>query len=212
MIKQLGKHDTLLSPFITEKGWSLHNTDPQELVLTDDINSQESIALEYVDYTLVPAALNRDCNIALEQQSTDLAISEEGISGSGKFFPDTEAKNPKTETFKRLVHDQIYRAFYNRYNNPLQIFGIDNIDFPLANNNLYLTNDFLMFTIPRMIFGERIKENSVYLYDQAVDDNLIIGDDGSGNLIAKSNLFSKIQEVRHFQNVVLSGSVDTCVS
>lgn len=201
-----------MSPFLTVKGWALSNTDPQELLLTETTGSEEPVALEYMDYTLGDTgSLNRECNIALEQQSTDLAISEEGISGSGKFFPDSEPINEKTGHFKRLVHDQTNRAFYNRYNNPLQIFGIDNIDFPLSQNNRYLANKFLMFTIPRMIFGERIRENTVILHDQNFDDNIIINDDGNGNLVARRNLFSKIQEVRQFGNITTSGSVDTCV-
>jgi hypothetical protein len=200
-----------MSPFITVKGWALSNTDPQELLLTEKTGSEEPVALEYMDYTVGDTgSLNRECNIALEQQSTDLAISEEGISGSGKFFPDREAINAKTGNFKRLVHDQTYRAFYNRYNNPLQIFGIDNIDFPLAKNNRYLANKFLMFTIPRLIFGERITENTVVLYDQNFDDNIIINDDGDGNLVAKENLFSKIQEVRDFGNFIFTGSALVC--
>lgn len=211
MIKQLSKHDLLISPFITVKSWSLRNTDPQEFVLTENTGSEEPVALEYMDYMLgETGSLNRECNIVLEQQSTDLAIAEEGISGSGKFFPEREAVNPKTGNYKRLVHDQTYRAFYNRYNNPLQIFGIDNIDFPLAQNNRYLANDFVIFTIPQLIFGERIKENSVVLYDNNFHDNLIIFDDGNGNLIAKSNLFSAIQPIRSFGNYIRSGSVDTC--
>jgi hypothetical protein len=211
VIKQLGKHDTLMSPFLTVKGWSLYNTEPEELVLTENTSSEEPVALEYIDYTLGDTgSLNRDCNIALEQQSTDLAIPEEGILGSGKFFPDSEPMNEKTGHFKRLIHDQIYRAFYNRYNNPLEIFGVDNIDFPLSKNNRYLADKFLMFTIPRMIFGERIQENTVVLNDENFDDNILISDDGNGNLIARANLFSKIQDVRSFGNVYFSGSVFVC--
>ena len=212
MIKQLGKHDTLMSPFLTVKGWSLHNTEPLDLVLTETTGSEEPVALEFMDYSFGDGtgSLNRDCNIALEHQPTDLAIPEEGYSGSGKFFPDSEPINSKTGTFQRLIHDQIYRAFYNRYNNPLQIFGIDNIDFPLSQNNRYLADDFLMFTIPRMIFGERIQENTVTLFDTHFDDNIIINDDGDGNLVVKSNLFSKIQEVRAFGNYYFTGSVLVC--
>jgi hypothetical protein len=80
----------------------------------------------------------------------------------------------------------------------------------LAKNNRYLANKFLMFTIPRMIFGERITENTVVLYDQNFDDNIIINDDGDGNLIATQNLFSKIQEVRDFGNLLNTGSVYVC--
>lgn len=210
MIKQLGKNDTLLSPFITEKAWSLYNTNPEELILTETTGSEEPVALEYLDWTSGSPILNRDCNIALEQQSTDLAIPEEGVSGSGKFFPSQEETNYKTGTYKRLLYDQIYRAFYNTYNNPLELFGMENIDFPLSNTNRFLGNEFVMFTIPRLIFGERLKEQSIYLYDQNLDDNIEIVDDGDGNLVATRNLFSKIQEVRNFGNIIETGSVLAC--
>lgn len=203
MIKQLGKNDTLLSPFITEKAWSLYNTNPEELILTETTGSEEPVALEYLDWTSGSPILNRDCNIALEQQSTDLAIPEEGVSGSGKFFPSQEEINTKTGTYKRLLYDQIYRAFYNDYNNPLKLFGMENIDFPLSNTNRFLGNEFVMFTIPRLIFGERLKERSIYLYDQNLDDDIEIVDDGEGNLLAHTNLFSKVQEVRSFGNTLL---------
>lgn len=210
MIKQLGKHDLLLSPFVTVKGWSLRNIDSQEFVLTETDSPEFPVALEYIDYTLPTASLNRECNIVLEQQSTDLAIPEAGVSGSGKFFPDLEETNLKTGNYKRLVYDQIQKAFYNSYNNPLQIFGIDNIDFPLSEINRFIADEFVMFTIPRRIFGDRLTENTIRLYDDNFDDNIEVKDDGKGNLLATSNLFSKVQVVRSFGNKISSGSVDTC--
>lgn len=208
MIKQLGKHDTMVSPFNTVKSWHLFNVDVQELVLTENTGSEEPVALEYLDYTTTcSGSLNRDCNIALEQQSTDTAIPEEGVSGSGTFYPEVEELNPKVGTYKRLVYDQIQKAFYNTYRNPLNIFGMENIDFPLSETTRFLANDFLMFTIPRKIFGDRLKENTIQIYDNSFDDNLTISDDGNGNLLAGTSLFSKIQEVRQFGNVIRSGSL-----
>lgn len=202
MIKGITSNFIHTSPFITEKTWSLYNIDPEDLILIELTGSEEFIALEYLDYSSGSGSLNRVCNISLEQQSTDMAIPEEGISGSGKFLPDQEETNYKTGTYKRLLFDQIYRAFYNSYNNPLELFGMENIDFPLSNTNRFIGNKFLMFTIPRLIFGERLKEQSICIYDHNIDDNVEIVDDGEGNLIAYENLFSKIQEVRSFENEI----------
>lgn len=207
MIKQLNKNDSILSPFVVVKQWALNNIDPDELVLSEATGSEEPVALEFIDYSSGTPIVNRECNIALEQQSTDLTVPEEGASGSGTFYPETEEVNPKTSTYKRLLYSQVKGAFYNSYRNPTQIFGMDNIDFPLSKINHFLTDEFVMFTIPRDIFGEKIMEKSVALYDNNFDDNLIVQDDGFGNLIASHHLFSKIQEVGSFGNFEgISGS------
>lgn len=210
MIKQLSKSDILVSPFVIAKQWGLRNIDPEDLVLLESTSSDDSlcdtVALEFIDYTQGTPFVNTTCSIALEQQSVDLAVPEAGISSSGTFFPDSEPINFKTHTFKRLVYDQIQKAFYNQYRNPLQIFGTDFIDFPLSKTDRILGNQFLMFTIPRNVFGERMLENTIQLYDQNFDDNVSIGDDGNGNVVAGVNLFSKVQEVRQFGNVISDGT------
>jgi hypothetical protein len=68
-----------------------------------------------------------------------------------------------------------------------------------------------MFTIPRNIFGEKIKPLSVYFYDTSLDDNVIIHDDGYQNLNAGFDLFSKVQEIRTYvaptgSNQIMPGS------
>lgn len=206
MIKHINKQNLLTTPFVAAKSWDLYNVNPLELVLTELTGSEEDVALEYVDYTVNPPTVNRDCNIALEQQSSDRAIIEEGISGSGTFLPNSEIVNPRTNTFKRLVYDQTQKAFYNSYRNPLEIFGLDNIDFPLGKTNRFIADRFIMFTIPTSIFGERMKENTIQILDDTFDDNLLVTDDGYGNLIAGKNLFSKVQEVRHFANLIFDGT------
>jgi hypothetical protein len=212
MIKHINNQNFLTTPFVAIKRWELSNVDPKDVVLTDLTGSEESIALEFVDYTTGTPFVNRECNIALDHQPNDLAIPESGKSGSGTFFPTIEDTNQKTNTFKRLVYAQIQKAFYNNYKNPLKIFGIDNIDFPLSNTDRFIGDEFLMFTIPRNVFGERMSENTVIMYDRTFDDNVLIQDDGYGNLIAGLNLFSKIQEVRTFGNDIISGSIPDCIS
>lgn len=210
MIKNINRKNILTTPFVAMKGWELTNVDSQEVVLTELTGSEEPVALEFMDYTTGMPFVNRECNIALEQQSSDLAIPEAGVKGTGTFFPDREETNQKTNTFKRLVHTQTERAFYNDYRNPLKIFGIDNIDFPLSKIDRFISNEFLMFTIPRNVFGDRLTENTIRMYDTTFDDNLIITDDGDGNLIAGTRLFSRVQEVRPFGNSISTGSIVFC--
>ncbi len=209
MIKQISHQNFLTTPFIAIKEWNLYNIDNPDLILLEPQSasvyiSDTSVAIDYVDYHGVSPVLNRDCNISLEQQETNLSAVEEGISGSGRFYPDTDDRN-SDGTYKRLVYSQINNAFYNTYQNPMKIFGLDNIDFPLSKTNRFLSDNFLVFTIPQIIFGDKMVAGSVQFFDASFDDNISITDDSYGNLIATSNLFSRVQEVRSLGNNIIDG-------
>lgn len=210
MIKQLKKTDVITSPFKATKARELFNIENDDLVDTEPLSGSSSIppyeiALDYVDYLSGLPLLNRDCNIALEQQTDDEILYEEGITGSGVFNPDTDPKN-ESGTYKRLVYNQVQRAFYNDYRNPIEIFGMENIDFPLSRTNRYLAEKFRVFTIPRLILGDKVVAGSIEFQDTAFDDNVAIHDDSYGNLIAGDHLFSKVQEVRHLGNEIIEGT------
>lgn len=205
MIKQISKNNLLTSPFVAIKAWELSNVDNQDTILLELSSSSvlipdPMVAVDYITYDSTCAPLlNTDCNIALEQQESDLAIFEEGVGGSGLFTPTNEDQN-NNGTYKRMVYNQTKKAFYNRYQNPLQIFGVENIDFPLSKTDRYIANEFLMFSIPRRMMGDKLVESSIHLYDNSLDDIVEVHDDGNQNLLAGKNLFSKIQEVRSFGN------------
>lgn len=212
MIKQLRKYDVQNTPFIATKAWELLNVQHQDLVLVEAASETPAgeetfVALEFIDYTFghPQGVLSTDCNIALEQQIADPVIYEEGISGSGIFYPGTERKNI-TGTYTRLIYQQILRAFYNNYHNPLQIFGIENIDFQTSGMQRFLSNYFRIFKLEQQKFGDKIAEGSIEFIDNTFDDNYTITDDSQGNLFAWPNLFSKVQEVRHIENDIRSGS------
>jgi len=206
MIKRISNKNILTTPFTAVKGWTLFNTISDDLVLLETNNF--FVAFEYVNFYQTPPVLDRNCNIALQYNTNNDALVEEGIDGSGFFYPDTEPQN-NSGTYKRLVYTQTAQAFYNTYNNPIQIFGMENIDFPLSRTNRNLGNQFLLFTIPQDIMGDKLVEGSIIMYDLFLDDNAVITDDKYGNLIIGRNLFSKIQEVRHIENIILDGAVNT---
>jgi hypothetical protein len=208
MIKHINHQNFQTTPFVAAKHWRLFNIDSDALVILEPTGSEDTIALEFLDYTTNEPVLNTGCSIALEQQGNDRAIYQEGATGSGAFFPNSEPTN-RDGTFKRLIHAQTKAAFYNKFQNPTQIFGVEYIDFPLGQTFRDLSDFIRIFTVPRNIFGERIIENTVHLADNSLDDNVEITDDGYQNLIAKSNLFSKVQEVRSFGNIIMSGSLTT---
>jgi len=212
MIKQINKSNRFTSPFVAVKAWNLFNVQNEDVVLLEPqsasvIIPDTEISVDYIDYSGTPS-LNTDCNIALEQQVDDQVIFQEGVSGSGLFIPDLEEQNVDG-TYKRLVYTQTGRAFYNLYRNPLQIFGMENIDFPRSQTLRYLANRFVLFTIPQNIMGDEMLPGTVQMYDNSLDDNVNLHDDGNGNLHAGFDLFSKIQEVRHFGNLVVSGSISS---
>jgi len=208
MIKHINHQNFQTTPFVAAKHWRLFNVDSDDLVLLEDTGSEDTVALEFTDYFVsgsgtCSSSVNTLCSIALEQQESDRAIYQEGATGSGAFFPDSEPTN-RDGTFKRLIHAQTKAAFYNKFQNPTQIFGVEYIDFPLGQTFRDISDSIRIFTIPQNIFGERLIENTVHLADNSLDDNVEITDDGYQNLIAKANLFSKVQEVRSFGNIIMT--------
>lgn len=212
MIKNINhQNSNILSPFTAVKSWELYNTHNDDLILLEPSRSgveyyDTFVAQDYIDYSGTPI-LNRECNIALQQQDNDDAKYEEGVRGSGLFFPEAESQNDNG-SYKRLVYNQTEKAFYNKYHNPINIFGMDNIDFPLSQTNRYLANQFLMFSIPRQIMGDRLVAGTIQMFDNNLDDNVEINDDSHGNLIATKNLFSRIQEVRPLGNTLMEGAAN----
>jgi len=220
MIKSINKNNVLITPFIATKGCEMSGIQTDDLLLIEatpatgssPATSSIPIALDFVDYGagVNNPVLNRNCSLALEQQTLDQVIYEEGISGSGMFYPDAEAVNING-SYKRLVWNQIKSAFYNEHHNPTQLFGMENVDVNLSGTKRLFANRVRVFTVPRIVFGEKLLENSIRLIDNALDDKYVIVDDGQGNLIAKDNLFSKYQAVRPWVNLIVTGSTGyTC--
>jgi hypothetical protein len=212
MIKHINHQNVSTTPFIAAKARQLFNVQNSACPILEPYSSSiyeyenENIALDYVDYITGTPLLNRECNIALEQQEDDVAVYEEGISGSLNPYNSNIDSYNSNGTSKLLLYNQIRKAFYNDYHNPTKIFGMDNIDFPLSKTNRYLSDDFRMFTVPRLIMGDRIKPGTIKFQDTAFDDNVNIQDDFNGNLIAEGYLFSKVQEVRIIGNRIFQGT------
>ena len=85
------------------------------------------------------------------------------------------------------------QLFYNTYNNPVQLWGVEN--FNLNTTYRLLTDVMDVFTIPRIKFGEKISPYSVTIIDDQDDANYIIVDDGNENLILSGSYFSTYQEI-----------------
>lgn len=214
MIKQIKKFQIKLTPFDATKEWILSTTNNQDLLLMDDTSSfdEEPVALEFIDYpsiTDTQATLNYECDIALEQQPDDLLTTRMGLNVSGLFYPDIDPTNPD-KTYKRSIFYQVRTMFYNRFHDPTKVWGMDNIDFTLGKTKRKISDEIRLFDMPHRIFGDKLVPNTIVLHDNSLDVNYEITDDGFGNLIAGSNLFSRQQEVSQHDNWYQNGSSAVC--
>lgn len=215
MIKNISQNAVQLTPFVVTKPWSILNTHAQDLILIEDgkedaVPPEVFVALEYVDYydgSGLPF-VNRECNIALEEQTASFVNFDEGERIEGMFYP-TEVTS-SVGHYKRLVYNQIKNMFYNDYKDVTKMWGMEHIDFPLSNFKKHLADKFKLFTIPQSKFGEKILPGSVQFIDNTLDDDYIIVDDKNGNLIGGYNLFSKYQETRKIVNNIVDGYSGYC--
>lgn len=209
MIKLIKKFQIKLTPFDATKIWAMSNINNDDLLLHDSgsyLDPEVPVALEFIDYGSLSdsPSLNYECNIALEQQEDDLVNTRIGLKKSGLFLSDSEPINTD-KTYKRMVYAQINTMFYNNSKNPTQTWGINNIDFELSRTKRKISDEFKLFDIPKNVYGDKIIPKSVILHDYSTDDNFDITDDGYGNLLAGSDIFSKVQVLGEFNNEFTSG-------
>jgi len=211
MIKNLKLTSIQVTPFVATRDWTLSNTLNDALILLEQTGSDGedlAIAWERIIYGdgLTPYTSSQGA-IALEQQNNDDVIYQEGISGSGLFFPESEPINANG-TYKRMVYTTIHNMFYNDYKDPTKIWGLENIDLHRDAAKKFIGEKIRSFMIPQANFGEKILEESVQLIDNSLDNEYEITDDGFSNLYARTNLFSRFQELGDFNNLI-SGSFST---
>ena len=208
MIKLLKKYQVQLTPFEATKDWSLSNVNNDDLLLPEDTGSEVAIAQEIIDYSSGFPVDNYICDIALEQQDDDLAILEDGLKITGIFYPDIDPTN-NDGTYKRSIYYQIRTMFYNMYRDPTEIWGLENIDFELSKTKRKLSDKFRLINIPRNVFGDKITPKSLNIFDNTLDNDYSITDDGNGNVFAGTNLFSHQQEIGEYKNEFDSSSASS---
>ena len=202
MIKSLNRDDVQVTPFVVNKLWNPTNIEATDLILWMSGSLSGSISHIYIDYgdgTSLPIT-NSYCDLALQQQSDDFVQYHRGLNITGTFFPVgnqyyNSSSNPTNTdgNYMRLVYSTNKQLFYNTYNNPTQLWGVEN--FKLDTTYRILTDVMDVFTIPRIYFGEKISPYSVKIIDNQYDSNYIIVDDGNENLILSGSYFSTYQEI-----------------
>lgn len=215
MIKDLKKYQIKLTPFQATKNWELDNVYNEGVFLLEQTASDGSdiaLALEFYDYgdgSDSPITASDVCDLALEQQDADKVGFREGQKTIGTFYPELDAVNADG-TYKRTVYSQFKTAFYNDYRNPTEIWGVENIDFELSKTKRYLSDNIRVFDVPSNVYGDKIIPNTVHMINRTLDNDYVVSDDGYGNLIAGTNLFSRVQEMGDFGNTFSAGQDLTC--
>jgi hypothetical protein len=209
MIKNLKSYHIISTPFDTSKEWVASNVDNSELLLTETESPEEAFALEFVDYGSGYPYQNSSCDIALENQDADIATVREGQKVTGIFYPEQDPAN-YDGTYKRSIYAQVKSMFYNDYRDITKVWGAENIDFEKSDTKKYPAELFRIIDIPFRAFGEKILEDSVQIYDNSINDDYVIVDDGRGNLVASSNLFSKVQKIGTFDIDFQTGISNDC--
>jgi hypothetical protein len=213
MIKNLKRNDTQVTPFVATKDWTLSNVTNEALILLDHTGSNgEDLAISWERIVYgdgsYPYTASRGA-IALDQQDADSVIYQEGVSGSGIFYPNSEPTN-LDGTYKRLVYTMLKNMFYNDYKDPTKLWGMENLDINLDGVKRFIGQKIRSFMVPRINFGEKILENSVRLTDNSLDNEYTIADDGNSNLFAETNLFSRVQEIGMYGSFPTGGYSGYC--
>jgi len=213
MLKELKRYQVQTMPFQAVRNWELNNTQNESLLLFESTGSDdgEPIDFEYIDYgdgSSTPYT-SSECELALEQQEADQVNYREGKKVSGIFYENIDPINIDG-TYQRSVYSQIKTSFYNTYRNPTQLFGMENIDFENGKTKRKLAEKLRLFDVPRHVFGDKIVPSSVIIYNTTLDNDYIIKDDGYGNLMAGTNIFSRQQEIGDFINNFENGYDSSC--
>lgn len=214
MIKLIKHYQIKLTPFDADKNWNMSTINNQNLLLHDTSSSDTlefPVALEFIDYGNYEDTpfINDLCDIALEQQDDDLVQTREGLKKSGLFFPESDPYN-QDGTYKRVVYSQINSMFYNNTKNPTQNWGVNNIDFILSKTKRKISDEFKLLDIPKNIYGDKVVPGTIILHDYSIDTEFDITDDGNGNLMAGTNLFSRYQKIGEFNNNFQIGNNNSC--
>jgi len=203
MIKSLHRDDIQVTPFIANKTWNVQNIVNEDALLWINGTESGSLSLTYIDYgdgSTTPVT-SSDCSLALLPQDNNTTVNyQHGIKSDSTFFPVTNqyydsASNPMNMdgTYMSIVYNTNKQLFYNTYDNPTQLWGLENIN--LNTSTRILTDDMDVFNLKKNQFGEKIVPNSVFIVDNAGEIDYKIIDDGKTNLILDGQYFSTFQTV-----------------
>jgi hypothetical protein len=203
MIKPIPRSDVVVRPFTTFKNWSLQNQTYESFLTT------ENGCPLFTSYT---TESGQPCNVdpcfasyslASEVQPVNADVTIQiGKNKSGLFYPVGDSyynadNNPvnRDGTYQRLIYNSTKTLFYNDFDNPLELFGIQDYDSGKEIRNIP-TASIIIANIKSQIFGDKIQPSAVVITDNSsIDQQVIMADDGYTNLIISNSILVNEQEV-----------------
>jgi len=201
MLKTLNRNDKTLRPFYTYKNWVIDTTLNEDLIINE---TGDDIYLYHYS-----SSIEGEVSGSLATQFQSYTFEQypiEGLKLSGHFY---ELSDPYYETgsnplnwnmkYKRVVFSTVDHMFYRHQDSQLQTFGIEKYDIgPNGEREIRTIHDRVnILNIIQNIYGEKIKPNSIDIYDYSAHDEVYhIKDDGYTNLILQDKYFSNIQQIQ----------------
>lgn len=201
MIKNLRRSDITIRPFNTFKRWRLGNINPEDVIITEDgcpiFTSYQTASspLLCADPEFSSSALS------LEQQQVQKDFNVvEGQKIIGHFFESGSAEydpidNPMNRdgSYKRLIYNSIKSSFYNEFNNPEYLFGVESIDFDARGakkEKRKIQTRIRVGQLSTQLYGHKIQPKTVKIKDQSnPDETYFLEDDGYTNLFLSDVFF-----------------------
>jgi len=197
-IKSLKQSDITVRPFKTFKTWFLQNIgDNNEL--TDAVC--DLYKSKFTDPISLFCTNPPSASLLYNPADSDKFRISFGEKTTGIFF-DTGSQfysasaNPLNTdgTYKGLVYNAIKSQFYE-FSNPEHRFGIETIDFDASGRQKEIRkirDQVTVGQIPKSMFGESIRPNSVTMIDLSNPDEVYtLADDGYTNLTLTDKYFQK---------------------
>jgi hypothetical protein len=202
MIKNLRRSDITVRPFNTFKRWRFGNIDPEDVLMTEDgcpiftsyISSSSPLLCADPDFS--------SSAISPEQQQVqfDFKIVEgEKIvghfyeSGSDEYNFSDNPTNRIDGSYKRLIFNSIKSSFYNEFNNPEYLFGVESVDRDPRGKKREIRNIQKRIRVGQLssqTFGHKIQPGTVKIKDQSnPDETYTLVDDGYTNLLLDDVFF-----------------------
>ncbi|MHA2406990.1 MAG: hypothetical protein ACXACA_01285, partial [Candidatus Ranarchaeia archaeon] len=201
MIKNLRRSDITVRPFNTFKSWQFGNINPEDVILTEDGCPVFTSYLTASSPLLCADPEFSSSAISPEQQQVqqDFKIVD-GVRIDGHFYDTgsaeyTSSTNPlnRDGSYQRLIFNSIESSFYNDFDNPEYLFGVETIDFNSRGRKKEvrkIQNKVRVGQISTKTYGHKIQPNTVRIKDQSnPDETYFLVDDGYTNLVLADVFF-----------------------
>ena len=223
-IKAVRTSDISTKPFKTFKNYLFQNTDPQDLILTEQSGG---IPIEHRPLDDSSPIAHGALALQVQEGFTAQIKINDGLEISQSYYPEdydgikvVDFKEPFDwdGSSKRVTYARTKHMYYSNLDNPLYQFGIENSSLiqgedPFGKDRVQgqrfktperrvIHDRVRVAHLNRNVFGEKIRPNTVKLTDFSfIDEPIFAQDDGNTNLIVDGKFFLD-QEVIHSPTLI----------